>query len=147
MLQHKLDPILIGKRFDDLIEKKYKLERELKREFSKKKSVLWNNKIKEEKTYEAEIYYSRKQQSEELQALQTEYENKKKDTIIKYDTLRKNIKNKIAELSIILKKDINSLKEKNDIKLNEKKGKLFEESHLQVIGFSDNITTDDFLHL
>ena len=44
-----LDSVIIGKRFEELIEKKHKIERDVKREHSKMKTELWNEKLEEEK--------------------------------------------------------------------------------------------------
>lgn len=147
MLRTKIDSVVIGKRFDELVEKKLQIELDIKRELSKKRSKLWNHKLDKEKEYEENMKNFESQKQNELAMLEKAHEEKKKKILLKYLNIRDELTRKKSALSNTFKKDLDTLKAEYDTKLDEKKGHLFEQSHLQVVGFADNLNLDDFLRL
>ena len=141
-----IDSVLIGQRFENLIEKKKQLEHELKKEQSKCRTHLWNNKEEKENQYKKELENLKKQKHIDLCFMQQEYTKKKDDYETKYIEKIQFIRDKMEEVNTIYRNDVESLRNKYKIKVDEKKGELFKVEHLQVVGVSKkNIELHEFL--
>ena len=112
------------------------------------KTELWNEKLEEEKRCMNRCEEMKKTKEYQLKQLSEEYETKKKAIIHAYMTTVEEIQQEKQQVNVKYTENMKALQNKYEIKLNEEKGKLFEKSHLHVIGISGkNKSIRDFLSL
>jgi hypothetical protein len=147
MLNSKLDFVTIGNNFENLIEQKYKIEKQNRKELSRERTNLWNCKVEQEKYYENQLKNIEEERANKLENLTKEYENNKKKLALTSLDKIKDLNHKKDNLIHKFNKDVIELKRKFELLLKQKNGELFESSHLHVIGYPKNTTVEDFIKL
>jgi len=147
MLNSKLDSVTIGNNFENLIEQKYKIEKQNRKELSRERTNLWNCKLEQEKYFENQIKNIQEERATKLENLTKEYEYKKKELAVKSLNKIQDLNNKKENLTYKFNQDVKELEKKFELLLKQKKGELFESTHLQVIGYPKNISVEDFIKL
>ena len=149
MDQNKIDPVVIGKRFSELIEQSYKVERDVKRRHSKRRSELWNHKLEQENECDVNIRRLQEQKQTDIQALTSEYERNKKQLLQEYMNKIDQVEQRKKEVKVKYEEDVKSLHQKFRVEVDEERGRLFENKHLQVAGFSqkDTLRLQEYMRL
>ena len=93
MNSNTIDSVIVGKRFEELIAKKQQLEQQLKKEQSKCRTKLWNEKEQKEQQCQQKLIQLQEQKEKDMQTIYDDYLAKQKQ----YETQHIENVNRITE--------------------------------------------------